>query len=80
MFETSLAGNSSQPVGIVAQILLCRFAVDHVVGVHEVEFLAPLRERGITIISNLSGSVALATLSSNQDDTIGTTSTIDGGC
>ena len=80
VLEASLAGNSCEPIGIIAQILLCCFAVDDVVGVHKLEFLAPLRERGIAIITDLNGCVALTALCGNQNHTVGTTGTIDGGC
>ena len=42
MLEACLAGDSSEPVGVVAKVFLGRLAVDDIVGVHEVEFLAPL--------------------------------------
>ena len=80
MFETSLAGDGSQPITIIAHIVLCRLAVDDIMGIHEIEFLAPFREGHITVVANFSTSLALACLSGDQDHTIGTTRTIDSGC
>ena len=42
MLETGLLGDSSQPVGVVAEIFLCRLPIDYIMGIHEVHLLAPL--------------------------------------
>ena len=78
--RTCLAGDSLEPVGFVAFVREVGATVDDVVGIHEVGGLVPVAERYISVVGDFGLLLTMTCLGGDDDDTVGTTGTVDGGC
>ena len=79
VLEARLAADGFQPVGVVAFVGIGGASVDDVMRIHELRCVCPFRERYVTRISDVGFLIAASGLGGNQDDTVGTTGTVDGG-